>query len=170
MAVANSDDDAGYWPGYVAAVACLVQSLLLLSVVMAVTLYQLGMLAGRSRLEQDTTPQPNPAALGIALVFPSATWRIDKAARERLRAEVEKQRREGVTHWRISLRTQTDNAMKRRGGYLRLMIVRNELIALGVLGNRIEVRLYDIPDDDQSGGQTVRIEPMMDDGAERGMP
>lgn len=169
MAVANSEDDAGYWPGYVAAVACLVQSLLLLSVVMAVTLYQLGMLAGRSSLAQDTPPPPTPVEPGIALVFPSATWRIDEVARERLRTALARQRREGMTHWRISLRTQTDNTMKRRGAYLRLMSVRNELMALGVAGHRIEVRLYDTPDDDKSGAQTVRIEPMPD-GAERGMP
>lgn len=174
MGHGGDEESAGFWPGYVAAVACLVQSLLLLCAVMAMTVYQLGILAGR-KIEAAAVAAvvPPPATDsaqrgGIALAFPGTTWRIDAAARERLRTELAKRLREGVTHWRISLRTQTDDTVRRRSGYLRLMVVRNELMLLGVVSGHIDVRLLDAPDDDGSGEQTVRIEPLSDDAQGRG--
>ena len=43
----SEQEDAGVWPAYVAAVAGLVQSLLFVSAIMAMTLLQVGMLAGK---------------------------------------------------------------------------------------------------------------------------
>lgn len=60
----SEQEDAGVWPAYVAAVAGLVQSLLFVSAIMAMTLLQVGMLAGKKvdeTLSRAITEQPGHA-------------------------------------------------------------------------------------------------------------
>lgn len=62
MAAAN-DDDPGFWPGYVAAVAGLVQGLLIMTMALGISIFALGQLAALSRRGQVATAGPKPAAV-----------------------------------------------------------------------------------------------------------
>lgn len=157
----EEEQNGGFWPGYVAAVACLVLSLLLISAVMAITIMQLGVSVGQmmdakeaaamvaaSKPLQTSPPLDLPAPVKLKqptleLSFPKDAWRLDDAARTQLRAEVEKLTRQGVKGWTLTLPTHTNDSLKRRAAYLQLMAVRNVMLEAGVAGDQIDIRMVD---------------------------
>lgn len=157
----QEEDNGGFWPGYVAAVACLVLSLLLISAVMAITIMQLGVSVGQmvdaqmaeqmaAAAEQPPpadVPPPPPAEAtlpSLELMFPPDAWRLDEAARKRMLAEIARLMKQGVKEWTVSLQTDTNDSLRRRAAYLQLMAVRNVMLEAGVLGSKIELRMLDV--------------------------
>ena len=157
----EEEQNGGFWPGYVAAVACLVLSLLLISAVMAITIMQLGVSVGQMMDAKEAAAMvaaskplpssppvdlPPPAPLKqptLELTFPKDAWRLDEAARTQLRAEVEQLTRQGVKGWTLSLPAHTNDTLKRRAAYLQLMAVRNVMLEAGVAGDQIDIRMLD---------------------------
>ncbi len=146
---AQHEDDAGFWPGYVAAVACLVQSLLLISGVMAITIFMIGLQAGK-RVDAphpvlapplSAPPAEDSVPDRLDLFFPFTVSRMDDASRQRVRQEMERQRMAGVERWVIRLKTDTQDSLKRRAAFLHVMEVRNMMLGAGVSGTHIEIRL-----------------------------
>ena len=60
MAAAN-DDDPGFWPGYVAAIAGLVQGLLIMTMALGISIFALGQLASVSKRGKVALAAPEPA-------------------------------------------------------------------------------------------------------------
>ena len=156
----QEEDNGGFWPGYVAAVACLVLSLLLISAVMSITIMQLGVSVGQmvdaqiaaqmaAAAEQtppaDVPPPPAQANLpSLELMFPPDAWRLDDAARKRLLAEIDRLMKRGVKEWTVSLQTDTNDSLRRRAAYLQLLAVRSVMLEAGVLGSQIELRMLEV--------------------------
>ena len=156
----EEEENGGFWPGYVAAIASLVLSLLLISAVMAITIMQLGvsvgqmmeakqaaaMVATTKRLQVLPPVDRPPVGLQqptLELTFPQDKWRLDDAARTRLHAELVQLNQKGVKGWTLSLQTNTSDSLKRRAAYLQLMAVRNVMLEAGVTGDQIDMRMLD---------------------------
>jgi hypothetical protein len=164
----------GFWPGYVAAMASLVQSLLLLTVILAFAIYQMSVLAGKRvdqavsivMAEQIVEPliEKRIRIHGVDVFFSKETWQIDEASRRRIRQEFLSQS-SPTGKWLLWVGTDTEDSMKRRSAYLRLMVLRNELMSLGVTGAHIETRILSESEGDALLGQTVHLVPL--DGVER---
>lgn len=163
----------GFWPGYVAAMASLVQSLLLLTVILAFAIYQMSVLAGKRvdqavsivMAEQEVEPlvQERLRIRGVDIFFSTEIWQIDEISRKRIRQEFLNQKTSSGK-WLLWVGTDTEDSMKRRSAYLRLMVLRNELMSLGVAGTHIETRILSQPEGSDRGGQTVHLVPLEGDG------
>ena len=183
MSIEN--EDAGFWPAYVASMAGLVQSLLLVVSILAVALYQMG---GRMAEKMDAAealqlvspaPAPVPGRAGMMLAMgrgvqsqPAAarqaalqsrggTWRlmirftgstIDLGEKTRGALAEQLQRFDrgladknptngDVKHWQVGLSVDTSDRIATRAAYLRVLEVRNAMIAAGVAPGSIAVRL-----------------------------
>jgi hypothetical protein len=187
MAMTDSTDN-NYWPGYVAAMASLVQSLLLLAVILAYAIYEMGLLAGK-RVDQavalamaDESVQPvpidedtkkNPAKLVQKLKtmgssefeFPHNIWQLDEGSSSKVRAEVKKRVGQRASTWLIWVETDTDHAFKRRLAYLRIMVVRNELIRAGIQASQIETRILNKQDPGVEAEDLIRLVELTGMGA-----
>lgn len=162
------DESGGFWPGYVAAVASLVLSLLLIAAVLALTIYQVGLLAGKkvqaaaAAVVVPEAKAPDDGGAGASLLgamvleFPEQGWRLDAAAQAQLRELIAQQVLRGAQYWRLSLRTDTEDPLRLRGGYLRLLSVRNILLEAGVSGRQVDVRLIHTPEE-EGAGRELRI-------------
>jgi len=148
-----------------------VQSLLLLMVILAFAIYQMSILIGK-RVDQavaitlaEEALQPRPRdrlrKRGIDVYFFKDVWRIDEATRARIRQELQRQVTAN-TFWQLWVGTDTEDAVKRRSAYLRLMVLRNELMALGVAGAKIETRILEDAMAGAKQGQTVHITPVLE--------
>lgn len=157
----------GFWPGYVAAMASLVQSLLLLTVILAFAIYQMSVLVGKRvdqavsivMAEQIVEPLIKERIQGVDIFFSKEIWQIDEISRRRIRQEFLKQS-SPTGKWLLWVGTDTDDSMKRRSAYLRLMVLRNELMLLGLLGAQIETRIMSQPEGVAEDGQTVHLVPL----------
>lgn len=160
----------GFWPGYVAAMASLVQSLLLLTVILAFAIYQMSVLAGK-RVDQAVSivmaeQVVEPLVVdrirlrGVDIFFSKEVWKIDEVSKKRIRQEFLSQTSPSGK-WLLWVGADTEDAIKRRSAYLRLMVLRNELMSLGVLGGNIETRI--LSQSEEVGGrdgQTVHLVPL----------
>jgi hypothetical protein len=161
----------GFWPGYVAAMASLVQSLLLLMVILAFAIYQMSVLIGKrvdqavaiTLAEQEVQPRIRDRLKkrGIDVYFSKDVWRIDEPTRARIRQELRRQVTPN-TSWQLWVGTDTEDAVKRRSAYLRLMLLRNELLVLGVAGEKIETRIHEDAVAGVRQDQTVHITPVQE--------
>jgi hypothetical protein len=159
----------GFWPGYVAAMASLVQSLLLLTVILAFAIYQMSVLAGKRvdqavsivMAEQIVEPliEERIRVHGVDVFFSKEIWQIDDASRKRIRQQFLSQS-SSIGKWLLWVGTDTEDSMKRRSAYLRLMVLRNELMSLGVAGSNIETRILSEPEEGAQMGQTVHLLPL----------
>lgn len=157
------DEESGTWPAYVAAVAGLVQSLLLVTAVMAIAIYQAAKL-GTPGAQADITPAALAAAEPVAyrpqamirLTFHEGSWRLDPQSEQRVRQALSGQEARGAEPWLISLRAHISDPVMRRAAYFRVMIVRNLLLDAGIDATRITLHLEDAPDD-EGGTQTVQV-------------
>ncbi len=192
----HDDDDAGVWPAYVAAVAGLLLSLLLLTAIMALVMFILGLVVGHN-MDADpeatasdasapksgmahSPPPPPPlttvkpvmpavpvrpvvpdraAATGIRppvpgsgrsaerarITFAQDTVHLNRAQSEQLKAAIVRLLHAGQRNWQLTLATQTDNPEKARAGYLRLLAIRNVMIAAGVDPLSIAMHLVNAP-------------------------
>lgn len=177
----TENESGGFWPGYVAAVASLVQSLLLIAAVLALTMYQVGTLAGKkvhaAAAAVVVQEPPAGAAVGgaaaglgeVMLEFPERGWRLDEAALAQLRQQIRQLIGKGAGHWDLSLRTDTDNPQHLRAGYLRLLAVRNVLLEEGVTGAQVDVHLVPASGDG-SAGRELRIRADQAGHAQGGRP
>lgn len=178
--VMTDSEENNYWPGYVAAMASLVQSLLLLAVILAYAIYEMGLLAGK-RVDQavalamaDESVQPvpldedtkrDPAKLVQKLKtmgtsefeFPLNIWQLDDESSAQVRTEVKKRMRQHPGAWLIWVETDTDHAFKRRLAYLRIMVVRNELIRAGIQAPQIETRILNKQNPGNEGEDVIRL-------------
>jgi uncharacterized membrane protein len=161
----HQEENGGFWPGYVAAVACLVLSLLLISAVMAITIMQLGasvgkmvdqqtakaMVAARQAQTLPSSALPTKPVPGrqstLELLFPQDAWRLDEVAHKLLLTELDRLIRSGVRGWTISLMTDTSDSLKRRVAYLQLIAVRNVMLEAGVIGDQIVIHMSDVKRD-----------------------
>lgn len=179
----TQEEDAGVWPAYVAAVAGLVQSLLFVSAVMALTLLQVGMLAGRkvdealasamawqpelrrsgpgmTQAEGRVSSQGTPVQEGqVDVRFAPEALRLDDPARERLRALLRQQQAQGMRQWRLSIETDVDDPLLRRAAYLRLMAARATFIEVGIDPQRLTLRLLPTTTEAERAGLFLRIVP-----------
>lgn len=178
----TENEDAGVWPAYVAAVAGLVQSLLFVSAIMALTLLQVGMLAGRKvdetlartmaklGAEPSVSSTQRPAVSDIQgaaqtlpdqldLRFSPQALRPDDEARKRLITELRRQRDAGMRRWRVSIETEIEDPLLRRAAYLRLMAVRAVFIEVGIEAWRLDLRLLPANAETQRSGLLLRIVP-----------
>lgn len=160
----------GFWPGYVAAMASLVQSLLLLTVILAFAIYQMSVLAGK-RVDQAVSivmaeQMVEPLVVeririrGVDVFFSKEIWKIDEVSKKRIRQEFLSQTSPSGK-WLLWVGTDTEDSIKRRSAYLRLMVLRNELMSLGVVGGNIETRI--LSQSEEVGGrdgQTVHLVPL----------
>lgn len=163
----------GFWPGYVAAMASLVQSLLLLTVILAFAIYQMSVLAGKRvdqavsivMAEQIVEPliEERIRIHGVDVFFSKEIWQIDEASRRRIRQEFLSQS-SSTGKWLLWVGTDTEDSMKRRSAYLRLMVLRNELMSLGLTGAHIETRILSEPEVGDREGQTVHLVPLSGGG------
>lgn len=192
----HDDDDAGVWPAYVAAVAGLLLSLLLLTAIMALVMFILGLVVGhnmdadtgataseaaapksgtahsppplppfttikpampavplRSVVPERTTPPgvrpPVPgsghSAERARITFAQDTVHLNRAQSEQLKVAIARLVNAGQHNWQLTLATQTDNPEKARAGYLRLLAIRNVMIAAGVDPLSIGMHLVNAP-------------------------
>lgn len=178
----SEQEDAGVWPAYVAAVAGLVQSLLFVSAIMALTLLQVGILAGRKvdeRLAKAMAYRPEAQRSGAAqrpsdllpdrrppvaegqvdLRFATEALRLDDPARDRLRALLRQQQAQGMRQWRASIETDLDDPLLRRAAYLRLMAARSVFLEVGIDPRRLTLRLLPATSADARSGAVLRIVP-----------
>jgi hypothetical protein len=177
------EDSAGFWPGYVAAVASLVQALLLLSAVLAMAVFQLGLLIGQQMdakaalamtIEKlsDTAAdqaarQKDDAEAPLNVTFSDAVWQLSEGEAAQVTNELQQlQQRQAVTRWRVWLPTQTDDPRKRRFGFLRVMALRNVLIKSGIAPDKIDVQLLQVAEAEgvdrrSADAQTVYISPQI---------
>jgi hypothetical protein len=177
----TEDESGGFWPGYVAAVASLVLSLLLIAAVLALTIYQVGMLAGKkvnaaaaAVVVQEPSAGESEDGKGrrvgeVMLEFPERGWRLDEAALTQLREQIRQLVRKGARHWELSLHTDTEDPQHLRGGYLRLLAVRNVLLEVGVAGQQVDVRLIHASGDG-AAGRELRVRADAPERAEGDRP
>ena len=159
----------GFWPGYVAAMASLVQSLLLLTVILAFAIYQMSVLAGKRvdqavsivLAEQVVAPvvKERLRIRGVDVFFSTEIWQIDEPSRKRIRQEFLSQSSPSGK-WLLWVGTDTEDSMRRRSAYLRLMVLRNELMSLGVAGANIETRILSESEESARAGQVVHLVPL----------
>lgn len=152
----NSSTDA-FWSGYVAAMAGLVQSLMLLTVILACAIYLMAVLAGErveqevaiSIAEQKFEPLSNRLSqkAGFEIHYPTDVWEMDPASKKQVIAEV---MRSTSSHpkWELWVGTDTESAIERRSAFLRLISLRSELITLGVQAFQIQTRIIHQQDGD----------------------
>lgn len=183
------EDSAGFWPGYVAAVASLVQALLLLSAVLAMAVFEMGILIGQQMdakaalamtIEKlsDTTAnraamQKDDAEAPLNVTFSDSVWQLSESEAAQVSSELHHLQRQAVTRWRVWLATQTDDPRKRRLGFLRVMALRNALIKSGVAADKIDVQLLQVAetegaDQRSADAQTVYVSPQA--AATKGRP
>jgi hypothetical protein len=205
----SEEDSVGFWPGYVAAVASLVQALLLLSAVLAMAVFQLGLTIGQQvdaktalamtkempldNAAQKAVIHKNEAKTALAMTkkmpsdsaahkavmpkddaeaplkvtFSDSVWQLSASEVTQVTAVVRQLQQQEVPRWRMWLPTQTDDPRKRRLGFLRVMAVRNVLLAIGVSAEKIDVQLVQVAESDGVGRrsadeQTVYVSPAMD--------
>lgn len=157
------DEDAGFWPAYVAAIAGLIQGMLLVLAVMTIALVHVVTVSG----EQTKAMAKAAEGLGesaeadneLAVVFSGWAWRVDESTRQGLQKAIQDLKGQGARHWRLVMSTDLNSSLARRAAYLRMTMIRNVLLGEGVLGTQIDMALMDTPDmagDD--GRQTVTIQ------------
>jgi hypothetical protein len=170
----NSEGQGNFWPGYVAAMASLVQSLLLLTVILAFVIYQMGVLASK-RVDQAAaitlaehvvqTPQHDVVespSTEIRIHFEQEIWQIDEATKQQIKREVTRPSYIDCK-WLLKISDEMENALIRRSAYLRLMVVRNLILSFEIDANRIETRmLSDSAASTKINRQTVRLVSLCD--------
>ncbi len=175
------EDSVGFWPGYVAAVASLVQALLLLSAVLAMAVFQLGMTIGLQmdakaalamtiKKLSDTTAnkaamQKDDVEAPLSVTFSDSVWQLSEGEVAQVSTELRQLQRQSVPRWRVWLLTQTDDPRKRRLGFLRVMALRNALLKNGVAADKIDVQLVQVTESEGAGQrsvseQTVYVSPV----------
>lgn len=139
-----------FWSGYVAAMAGLVQSLMLLVVILACSIYLMSVLASRrvdvavAVAQAEVVVDPTVDGRwdgGIQILYPTDVWALDEESRGRVQGEVAKSKRVEKSRWLLWAAADTGDAIKRRSAYLRLVSLRGELLGLGVTGPQIDVRI-----------------------------
>lgn len=174
----TEDESGGFWPGYVAAVASLVLSLLLIAAVLALTLYQVGMLAGKKVHEAAAAVvapavvpavAPRSGETDLVLEFSEQGWRLDAQAQSLLLEQIRQQVQRGIRNWQLSVQTDTEDPLLLRGAYLRLLAARNVFLQAGVQGDRVQVRLLHAPQA-QRIGRELRIRAGMGPVTDGGQP
>ena len=177
----SEEDSVGFWPGYVAAVASLVQALLLLSAVLAMAVFQMGMTIGQQmdakaamamtiKMLSDSDAkkaeqQKDDAEAPLNVSFSDAVWQLSESEVAQVLAELRQLQRQPVSRWRVWLPTQTDDPRKRRLGFLRVMALRNVLIKSGVAADKIDVQLLQVAEVEGTGrrsadAQSVYVSPI----------
>lgn len=178
---AEGADDVGFWPGYVAAVASLVQALLLLSAVLAMAVFQMGMTIGqqmdakaalamtiklmsdneakKAEQKKDDTEAP------LSVTFSDSVWQLSESEVAQVLAELRQLQRQPAMRWRVWLSTQTDDPRKRRLGFLRVMALRNVLVKSGVPTDKMDVQLVQVAESESTNrrstdAQTVYVSPV----------
>ena len=71
MAGGHDDDDPGFWPGYVAATAGLVQGMLIMAMALGISIFALGELASGGNKPQSTKPLGPGGPLDAAAPLPA---------------------------------------------------------------------------------------------------
>lgn len=162
----------GVWPGYVAAVAGLVQSLLFVSSVVATVVYLLGILGGQqtpplvsarpveaqashapAQPPRTATEPRRAASVGhswpgafkpMVLVFPVRQVELDGQSQQRLLELVQRWQRDGAVQWRLMAHHQPHDDVGLRRSYFRLQLLRNQLIDRGVDPRAIEMKVLPV--------------------------
>ena len=84
MAGGHDDDDPGFWPGYVAATAGLVQGMLIMAMALGISIFALGELASGGNKPQSTRPLgpggPLDAATRLPALAPQPVQPLQPAA------------------------------------------------------------------------------------------
>ncbi len=157
------DEDAGFWPAYVAAIAGLIQGMLLVLAVMTIALVQVVTVSGEQTKAMaeaaEGLVESAEADNELAVVFSGWAWRVDESTRQGLQKAIQDLKGQGARHWRLVMSTDLNSSLARRAAYLRMTMIRNVLLGEGVLGTQIDMALMDTPDmagDD--GRQTVTIQ------------
>ena len=146
-------EDDSVWQGYVSAIACLLLALLLLMSILALAIV-LGGTAGQDEpgtagvaLRSEKAPvlsvvQPKPAGLAPQWVlrFPTDTLRFTDKQREDLAGQFAAANAAGQSDWRAWVQMPTE-ASSSREAYLRLLAVRNLLVAAGIKPEQIDLRI-----------------------------
>ena len=169
------DEDAGFWPAYVAAIAGLIQGMLLVLAVMTIALVQVVTAIGEQAKAMAEASQKmverTEAQTELEVVFSRLTWRVDAPTRLAIQKAVQQLVGQGVQHWRLALSADLNDGLTRRVAYLRVTMVRNVLLSAGIPGVNIDMALIDTPEaSNEDGIQTVKIQtqtraPKLDDGA-----
>lgn len=154
--------NGGVWPGYVAAVAGLVQSLLFVAAVVATVVYLLGMLGSQQSVKPapllaHSTPQGAPVPKNpwgaspeyrlpkgfepLELVFPPGQIELDAASKKRLSQAVIRWQQQGAVQWRLIGHLKADDELSARRAYFRLQVLRTLLIEQGVDPRTLENRV-----------------------------
>ena len=148
---------------------------------MALTLLQVGMLAGRkvdealasamlarteagrsseAKTERRVSLQGALAQEGqVDVRFAPEALRLDDAARERLRSLLRQQQAQGMRQWRVSIETDLEDRLLRRAAYLRLMAARATFIEVGIDPQRLTLRLLPATSEAERNGLFLRIVP-----------
>lgn len=156
------EEDAGFWPAYVAAMAGLIQGILLVLAVMAIALFQVvtvtsAQLESMAKLAMQT-PQFE-AQTEMEVVFSHWAWRVDETTRKSIETAIKEFADNGAQKWRLALTADLSDALARRAAFLRVATVRNILLACGVPGAQIDLALIDTPGATSDDGmQVVKVQ------------
>ena len=153
----SSEESDRVWQGYVSAVSCVLLALLLLMSVLALAIV-LGSAAGN---DEPTTKAASPAAAKPksarpqaqwVLRFPSDTWRFSSTQGTELTAQFTHANVGGQSDWIAWVQMPDDktaslstSAGSSRQAYLRLLAVRDLLMAAGIKPAKITLRILTKP-------------------------
>lgn len=109
----------------------------------------------------STAPQGQSQGGGgiarVRIVFQGDALSLGKDDSDQLQKQIKSLSDKGRYRWFLALATQIDNPEKRRAGYLRLLAVRNAVIAAGVPVSEIDMRLIDTTEAEANNEQAVTI-------------
>ena len=166
MSRRQSINSGGVWPGYVAAVAGLVQSLMFVSAIVATVVYLMGMLgqAKHQTTEQGAAPAkqaiqaPMPKVSkeawarspeyetkdgfrSLSVLFPVDQVKLDAHTEQQVKHALSQLKAAGATQWRVIGHEKADEALSPRQAFFRVQTLRSALIASGIKVDRIEQRI-----------------------------
>ncbi len=181
MAGHSDDDDAGFWPGYVAAVSGLVQGLLIMAMALGVSIFALSQVGIKGKLPGDgpqglprapaplpppqeqapPLPEAPPAARPMRISFLGDAVLLPPSVRKLVGSAIENRQAMGVARWQIELTADLEDPRARRAGYLRVMGVRSLLMSAGIPAEAIDVRLLDgVAEGEGEGASAVIVSPL----------
>jgi hypothetical protein len=153
----SSDESDRVWQGYVSAVSCVLLALLLLMSVLALAIV-LGSAAGQDESAAKeasraaATPKSPRNQAQWVLRFPKDTWRFNNTQRTELTAQFARANATGQNDWLAWVQMpddKTDNLLTSAGSsreaYLRLLAVRDLLLAAGIKPVQINLQILTKP-------------------------
>lgn len=176
------EEEAGFWPGYVAAVSGLVQGLLIMAMALGISIYALGRLAASAaagskkaavapasppvsgqppgpalppfdlgRAEPAPLPGPPPVPprgipappeiIVATITFFGDAVDLPPTSAGDVRSIIDAHKAGGAERWRLTMAANLENPGQRRAGYLRLLAIRNIVMATGVSADRVQLQL-----------------------------